>query len=44
MRRMNKKPILLLAVFLAMVPLALPQALTSGSISGTVKDVSGCVR
>jgi len=43
MRRIDKKPIFLLAVFLAMLPLAFSQALTSGSISGTVKDVSGGV-
>jgi len=37
------KLILLLAVVLAMAPLVFPQAATSGSISGTVKDQSGGV-
>jgi hypothetical protein len=43
MTRISKKPIVLLALVLAVVPMAFPQAATSGSISGTVKDQSGGV-
>ncbi len=43
MRRIINKPIVVMALILAMVPMVFPQATTQGSISGTVKDKSGAV-